>query len=91
MKGIIKIDENDLKNLKDVRFVITKDMKELVIDMLYTKQILDECDLTMKDKKLLQKHFDKQLNRFRKELQAHNPVEIQIIRSYLGSKKQDSE
>lgn len=44
----------------------------------------------MKDKKLLQKHFDKQLKRFRKELQAHNPVEIQIIRSYLSSKKQDS-
>lgn len=44
------MDENDLKNLKDVRFVITDDMKELVIDMLHTKQILDECDLTMKDK-----------------------------------------
>lgn len=85
------MDENDLKSLKDVRFVITEDMKELVIDMLHTKQILDECDLTMKDKKLLQKHFDKQLKRFRKELQAHNPVEIQIIRSYLSSKKQDSE
>ena len=82
------MDENDLKSLKDVRFVITEDMKELVIDMLHTKQILDECDLTIKDKKLLEKHFEKLKYQFAKELQEQNPIQTQIIRSYLSSKKE---
>ena len=52
------MDENDIKNLKDLQFTITENMKDTSIEMFTTKQILDECELSKKDRKLLEKHFE---------------------------------
>ena len=82
------MNENDIKNLKDLQFTITKEFKDLVIEMITTKQILDECELTPKDRKLLEKHFEKLKKRFATILQEENPVQVAIIRSYLSSKKE---
>ena len=53
------MDENDIKNLKDLQFTITKKFKDIVLEMATTRQILDECELSKKDRKLLEKHFEK--------------------------------
>ena len=82
------MDENDIKNLKDLHFTITKEFKELVIEMLTTKQILDECELSKKDRKLLEKHFEKLKHKFAKDLYELNPVQVQIVRAYLSGKKE---
>lgn len=82
------MDENDIKNLKDLQFTITENMKEITIEMFTTKQMLDECELSKKDRKLLEKHFEKLKQQFAKELQEQNPVQVAIIRSYLSSKKE---
>ena len=37
------MDENDIKNLKDLQFTITKKFKDIVLEMATTRQILDEC------------------------------------------------
>lgn len=82
------MDENDIKNLKDLQFIITENMKEITIEMFTTKQMLDECELSKKDRKLLEKHFEKLKQQFAKELQEQNPVQTQIVRTYLSSKKE---
>ncbi len=82
------MDENDIKNLKDLQFIITENMKEITIEMFTTKQMLDECELSKKERKLLEKHFEKLKQQFRKELQEQNPVQVMFIRNYLSSKKE---
>lgn len=82
------MDENDIKNLKDLQFTFTESMKDTSIEMLTIRQMLDECELSKKDRKLLEKQFEKLKQQFAKELQEQNPVQVAIIRSYLSSKKE---
>ena len=56
--------------------------------MATTRQILDECELSKKDRKLLEKHFEKLKMMFAKELQEQNPIQVAIICGYLSSKKE---
>lgn len=82
------MDEKDIENLKDLQFTITKSMKDTSIEMLTIRQMLDECELSLKDRKLLEKQFEKLKQQFARELQEQNPVQITFIRSYLSSKKE---
>lgn len=82
------MDEKDIENLKDLQFTITKEFKDISLEMATTRQILDECELTPKDRKLLEKHFEKLKKRFTTILQEENPVQVAIIRSYLSSKNE---
>lgn len=82
------MDEKDIENLKDLHFTITEKIKELSLEMLSTREILDECELEEEDRKLLEKHFEKMKRQFAKELQEQNPVQVAIVRSYLSSKKE---
>ena len=82
------MDENDIKNLKDLQFTITKKFKDIVLEMATIRQILDECELSKKDRKLLEKHFEKLKQQFAKELQEQNPVQVMFIKNYLSRKKE---
>ncbi len=82
------MNENDIKNLKDLQFTITESMKDTSIEMLTIRQMLDENELTKKERKLLEKQFEKLKQQFAKELQEQNPVQITFIRSCLSSKKE---
>ena len=82
------MNEEDVKKLKNLQFTITKNFKDIVLEMATTRQILDECELSKKDRKLLEKHFEKLKMMFAKELQEQNPIQVAIIRSYLSSKKE---
>ena len=82
------MNENDIKNLKDLQFTTTENMKDITIEIFTTKQMLDECELSKKDRKLLEKHFEKLKQQFANELQEQNPVQTQIVRTYLSSKKE---
>ena len=82
------MDEKDFENLKDLRFTITEEMKDTIIETAFTNQILDECELSKKDRKLLKKHAEKLKRKFALDLQAHNQVQVQIIRAYISGKKE---
>ena len=56
------MDENDIKNLKDLQFTITENMKDTSIEMLTIRQMLDECELSKKDRKMI---FDNRINKKR--------------------------
>ena len=74
------MNEQDIENLKALQFIITESMKDTIIEMLYTKQMLDENELTKKERKLLEKHFEKLKQQFRKELQEQNPVQVMFMK-----------
>lgn len=73
------MDEKDIENLKDLHFTITESMKDTSIEMATTRQILDECELSKKDRKLFEKHFEKLKYMFAKEMQEQNPMQVAII------------
>lgn len=66
------MDENDIKNLKDLQFTITESMKDTSIEMLTIRQMLDENELSKKERKLLEKQFEKLKQQFARELQEQN-------------------
>ncbi len=45
------MNEQDFENLKDLRFTITEEMKDTIIEIAFTNQILDECELSFNDRK----------------------------------------
>ena len=66
--------ENEWKNL---RFHLTEEMNNMMIELLITNQMLEENKLSKKDKKLLEEHKNKLLLKFRDEFRKHN-VEYSI-------------
>ena len=82
MKGIRKMEK--LKDLKDLRFTITDDMRQTMIDMLVIKQILDENKLTKKERKLFEKEKAKLLRHWQIEFQARNQTQVAIYRAYMS-------
>lgn len=82
------MNEQDFENLKDLRFTITEEMKDTIIEIAFTNQILDECELTKKDRKLLERYNKKLKRKFTLDFQAHNQVQVQIMRAYISGKKE---
>ena len=53
------MNEKELEMFKDLTFKITDELQELLLDMLYIKQMLDESELSLKDRKILEKEYKK--------------------------------
>ena len=65
--------ENEWKNL---RFHLTEEMNNMMIELLVTEQMMKENKLTKKERKLLENHKAKLLEDFRKEFQRNNVEQI---------------
>ncbi len=68
--------ENELKNL---RFHLTEEMNNMMIELLVTEQMMKENKLTKNERKLLENHKAELLEDFRKEFQRNN---IEQIKKY---------
>lgn len=68
----------DLGKWKDLRFNLTENMNEMMIEMLITRQIIKENKLSKKDKKLLQDYLNELLEIFRLEFQKNNQEQIKM-------------
>jgi len=68
--------ENEWKNL---RFHLTEEMNNMMIELLVTEQMMKENKLTKKERKLLENHKAELLEDFRKEFQKNN---IEQIKKY---------
>ena len=68
--------ENEWKNL---RFHLTEEMNNMMIELLVTEQMMKENKLTKKERKLLENHKSELLEDFRKEFQRNN---IEQIKKY---------
>ena len=82
------MNEQDFENLKDLRFNITEEMQDTIIEIAFTNQMLDEWELTKKDRKLLERYNKKLKRKFTLDFQAHNQVQVQIMRAYISGKKE---
>lgn len=68
----------DLGKWKDLRFNLTENMNEMMIEMLITRQMLKENKLSKKDKKPLQDYLNELLEIFRLEFQKNNQEQIKM-------------
>lgn len=68
--------ENEWKNL---RFHLTEEMNNMMIELLVTEQMMKESKLTKNERKLLENHKAELLEDFRKEFQRSN---IEQIKKY---------
>lgn len=68
--------ENEWKNL---RFHLTEEMNNMMIELLVTEQMMKENRLTKKERKLLENHKAELLEDFRKKFQRNN---IEQIKKY---------
>lgn len=68
--------ENEWKNL---RFHLTEEMNNMMIELLVTEQMMKENKLTKNERKLLENHKAELLEDFRKEFQRNN---IEQIKKY---------
>ena len=76
--------KNKLKeSIGNLQFTITKKKKKTLLEIIVTKQLLDENNLTWQERKLLELHFDKLMKWFSNELQTRNPVQIKIFYSFM--------
>ena len=71
------------ESIGNLQFTITKKMKKTLLEIIVTKQLLDENNLTWQERKLLELHFDKLMKWFSNELQTRNPVQIKIFYSFM--------
>ena len=79
--------EEKLKDLKDLNFYFTDNMKQTLFDMMAIQKLLDSDDLNYKQQKELEKEKNRLLDIFRKELQENNPLEVSIVRAFLRMKE----
>lgn len=62
---------------KDLRFNLTEDMNNMMIEMLITQQMLKEVkNLSKRHRKLLENHKLEIMEEFKKEFQKHNVEQI---------------
>ena len=79
--------EEKLKDLKDLNFYFTDNMKQTLFDMMAIQKLLESDDLNYKQQKEPEKEKDRLLDIFRTELQENNPVEVSIVRAFLQMKE----
>lgn len=80
--------ENETKLLEKLHFKFTTEMQNIVIEILVTKQLLEDMELSMKRRKQLEKHYLKLKKEFIFELQKNNEITISFLRCFMGSKNE---
>lgn len=81
--------EEKLKDLKDVNFIFTDNMKQTLFDMMAIQKLLESEDLDYREQKELEKEKNILLDIFITELHENNPVEVSIVRANLNAKDSD--
>ena len=81
--------EEKLKDLKDLNFYFTDNMKQTLFDMMTIQKLLESEDLDYREQKELEKEKNILLDIFITELHENNPVEVSIVRANLNAKDSD--
>ena len=73
-----------MKNIKnneflDLRFYLTEEMNNMMLELLITQQMLKENELSKQDRELLENHKNEVMLQFRKEFQKNN---VEHIKKY---------
>ena len=72
-----------IEKYKNLRFNLTNNMRDLIIEIVIINEILKENNLNIKERESLNKKRDKLLKLFKSEFQKHNIKEIKQYREIL--------
>jgi len=75
-----------ITNINDLRFNLTNNMRDLIIEIIIINQILKENNLNDKERESLNKQKTKLLKLFKFEFQKHNIDEIKQYIEILDTK-----
>lgn len=89
LKDISKPIDKRLEPIKDLEFVISAEMEETLLEMLAIQQILDNNEISKRERKMLEKQKMKMFDEFREKLHTLNPSQIAIARAFIGGKKKE--
>ena len=75
-----------IEKCKNLRFNLTNNMRDLIIEIVIINEILKENNLSTKERESIIKKRDKLLKLFKSEFQKHNIKEIKQYREILDKK-----
>ena len=75
-----------IEKYKNLRFNLTNNMRDLIIEIVIINEILKENNLSIKERESLIKKRDKLLKLFKSEFQKHNIKEIKQYIEILDTK-----
>lgn len=73
------------KKLEDLRFNITEDMNNMIIEIIVIRQLLKEGKVAKKDKKLVEKELKELTTLFVLEFKKNNVKQTKIYNDIMNS------
>jgi hypothetical protein len=74
----------NVNSIDELRFNLTKELNNTMIELLLTQQMLNENKLSKRDRKLLEHHKAELLEQFRVEFQRNNIEQIKLYKELIN-------
>ena len=71
-------------DLTNLRFNITEDMNNMFIELIISRQMLENDNLTLKEQLALKKHIEKLTNTFVKEFRKNNVEQRKLYNELMN-------
>lgn len=74
----------NVNSIEELRFNLTEELNNTMIELLLTQQMLNENKLSKRDRKLLEHHKAELLEQFRPEFQRNNIEQIKLYKELIN-------
>jgi hypothetical protein len=74
----------NVNSIEELRFNLTEELNNTIIELLITQQMLNENKLSKRDRKLLEHHKKELLEQFRLEFQKNNIEQIKLYKELIN-------
>lgn len=74
----------NVNSIEELRFNLTEELNNTMIELLLTQQMLNENKLSKRDRKLLEHHKAELLKQFRLEFQRNNIEQIKLYKELIN-------
>lgn len=74
----------NVNSIEELRFNLTEELNNTMIELLLTQQMLNENKLSRRDRKLLEHHKKELLEQFRLEFQRNNIEQIKLYKELIN-------
>ena len=74
----------NVNSIEELRFNLTEELNNTMIELLITQQMLNENKLSKCDRKLLEHHKAELLEQFRLEFQRNNIEQIKLYKELIN-------
>ena len=74
----------NVNSIEELRFNLTEELNNTMIELLITQQMLNENKLSKRDRKLLEHHKAELLEQFRLEFQKNNIEQIKLYKELIN-------